>query len=280
MSVENLEKELAVIQASVGKMKEKITELYRITPEQKEPELKTTVTVWRVELREPEGYDSWEEIIKKQYTFDGLPDIGAIISDTLKKGALAIKVECTKSFMLEWVLCDGCYLLQKGIGHIKWLGWRYEGYIALRIPQCTPMVTDADIEVAITKYLKHRKTPEKKEPAFKVEDLIILEPGGVVQIREISDSFIRVLGKDGSSKVVPDRSFRHATPAEVDDWYRRDIGHGVTAWAKKNDGSDELIDMHIEYEVYGRDYYFPRKVGLAICEKLGVPVRVVKKEED
>lgn len=112
---------------------------------------KTCVTVWMPD----DGFIS--PFTKLLHSGPGLPDIPAIIADTLNKGALAVKVECSE--MLNFIVkgpWTGCYIWQKCLGkRINESGWEYKNYYAWHLPDIR--ITDTDIESAITDYLSKEK---------------------------------------------------------------------------------------------------------------------------
>ena len=65
---------------------------------------------------------------------------------------------------------------------------------------------------------------QEKEPEFKIDDIVVLEPGGVVRILACDGEYIRVLCRDGKFLFITDHSYRHATPAETAEWFTRTYG--------------------------------------------------------
>lgn len=129
--------------------------------------------------------------------------------------------------------------------------------------------------------LETKSAPEP--PKFKVGDFVTRRSQGIYQSGlaiKIDGGQITFEAKDGVSYMWTVGELKASTPAEVEDWYKRDIGHGVTAWAE---------DMHTPHYPIKISFCeddniiintcYLRDMGLAICEKLGIPVRPMKKED-
>lgn len=118
--------------------------------------IKTTVTVWyKAQCPHPfdmalDGINNDNELWHRgYYHFSGPTDVDRVIAETLDKGALAVKIECSERFEFDNESdYTGCYIWQT---KIKDEGWDYLSYNAWYL-------TDEDlpinIEQAITEYLK------------------------------------------------------------------------------------------------------------------------------
>ncbi len=183
----------------------------------------TTVTVWWIH-----GEEKLQKLIKTmhnidrqklntcnkgEYSIDGIPDISTIITETLDKGALAIKVTCTEDFQFtddEHTMTDTVYLWK---GEVDSDGWEYEEYNGLFSH------TDADIESAITDYL----AKEKPKPEYKLGDFVvpldIYDMHGI--ITNIKDNGRIVFDTKNNPDCEREMSeVRHATTDEINDaWH-------------------------------------------------------------
>jgi len=121
-----------------------------LRPRKKKPV--TTVTSWRLSRK--------GNVVKDSYTFNGLPDIDRVIRETLDVGALAIKIECTKTLdrrRLGLGVFNGLYIWSKNIGEINHCScehvWCPTYYTWSYTNRCLT-ITNADIESAIREYAK------------------------------------------------------------------------------------------------------------------------------
>ncbi len=140
---------------------------------------KTKVTVWAKLGTNIKGSSLWgwrcvkPEVYVGEYSFTGTPDIRRIIKETLKQGALAVKVESTEKFPADKanIFVTSCYIwkscIETGFG-----GWYNSPDDAYK--QFYSDSEDSDIEAAITAWLEKEKkespitekwTFAKSEPA-------------------------------------------------------------------------------------------------------------------
>jgi hypothetical protein len=128
----------------------------------KEPKPKTTVTVWWEKGLNIIGLcdESVSEGRRNKpfawcmYTFSGTPDIDRVIRETLdKKGALAVKIECTVDFKIDyWGITPFVYIWKRN--SLNRAGDTYchnENFI---VANC---LTPEEIEQAITEHLSKQK---------------------------------------------------------------------------------------------------------------------------
>lgn len=116
----------------------------------------TTVTVWQ------KSTESDPDVIFESYiyTFKGFPDIDRVIAETLKEGALAVKVECTEEFVPISSCWMGCHIWRGDIEIINSGRCRRGDYFCMGFDKPTGdrYITDSDIEAAIAKYLEGQKS--------------------------------------------------------------------------------------------------------------------------
>jgi hypothetical protein len=145
-----------------GKVEEPITNVAEC-PTVKKP--RTTVTVWGVSPIDKSvdttySADGWFRSI---YYHDDIPDIDRVIAETLKQGALAIKVECTEEFSFHnGQTCDGTYIWKPCLPTLMWGGWEWKEYRAWYVG--TEKSYDSDIEAAIVSYMEKQRELTTQKP--------------------------------------------------------------------------------------------------------------------
>lgn len=201
------------------------------------PEPHTTVAVWGskdwwIDL-EAEDYERYDHIpnhyekdlfLKVGYTFSGTPDIDRVIADTLKRGALAVKVECTKNISLKGEQTgNGGYIFKECLKpYIS--SWHFKNYLCYYF-----FDSDNHIEQAITEYLSKQ---EQQEPEIKEGDVVWCEDD-LYQVTgfDYGDNYTDCMVADtnGDIEILPFSSFRKATPDEVIEWFTVEVD-GIPTW--------------------------------------------------
>lgn len=281
-----------------------------------EPKPKTTVTVWfqnkdAWQIEPMCGFDNvypWKLYDKGQYSFSGAPDVDRVIRDTLDKGALAIKIECTEWFNFMKYAHKSLLFWDKRLttihGHRDFSPQYEYWHTTYETHQLT--WNNINIEQAITKYLaknepahyagepfdeKWEYTGEyrlpKKGEAYtyftrKIEianmdydhDVLwIIQPRGIhAKQQEQQIKVGDIVWYDGS--LIANsyyKDFRKATPDEVYEWFTREVdGNKYIAYEDAMQQTVLFYDSTIKIvdDIFSQDFIKHHNIPVMPCEWL------------
>jgi hypothetical protein len=220
----------------------------------------TTVKVWEPNI---EGDGAF---IKYTYQFKGKPDIDRVIAETLKQGALAIKIECTEVFTcngLSGMFNDAYFWVE--FLNIKGERLDYKGYCSWVYFIPGKNMADSDIEAAITEYIE--KQNPKPAPEFRVGQLLCgANCIGVMNGLEDYGCYL-LIGKYGEcwhlSKPRP------ATETEKDKFYTCELA-GKKVRAYEDNVGDIFLRSTDRNFAYMLVYW--KEQARAICEAAHIPI--------